>query len=68
MSASISQIESRRTTPLHIGSLYRHPGNKLDELRLLEDNVEKLPKNGLIPETIIGGDFNLLGIQWNYPL
>ena len=28
----------------------------------------KLAKNGVIPETIIGGDFNLPGIQWNDPL
>ena len=28
----------------------------------------KIAKNGVLPETIIGGDFNLPGIQWNDPM
>ena len=52
-------------TPLHICSFYRHPGHKLDELRLLEENVGKIAKNGLLPQTFIGGDFNMPGIQWS---
>ncbi len=54
--------------PIHIGSFYRHPGHKLDELRLLEENMGKIAKNGVLPETIIGGDFNLPGMQWNDPI
>ena len=62
------RVIGRPPPPLHIGSFYRHPGHKLDELRLLEENVGKIAKNGLLPKTIIGGDFNLPGIQWNDPI
>ena len=51
--------------PLHIDCFYRHPGHKLNELRLLVENVGKIAKNGVLPETIIGGGIKLPGIQWN---
>ena len=59
MSVSINQIESHRTTPLPIGSFYRHPGHKLDELRLLDENVGKIAKNGVLPAVFGLGVFSM---------
>ena len=60
----LAKLKVEGRPPLNIGSFYRQPNNKLEDLQSLERNIDKLIKNGALPEIIIGGDFNMPSIQW----